>query len=180
MTALNCYETLIDQLSLELPIVEAPLLDKYNTEGLFRNGRIYIEKNLPLRKKKEVLSEEFSHYRTSVGNIIDYANPQNRKQEIQARRDSIERLVSLDDLLECYKCGCRSKYECAEFLEVTEPFFADTLRHYFAKYGSFYIHKDHLYVFDLDSLVIFPTNDNNYYKEENKGNNNYFFLTDFK
>ena len=172
---MNSYETLLSKVVQELPVLEVELLRDVGEEANYENKYIYLDKNLSTIHKRIHLSEEFSHYKTSVGAIIDYTNPQNRKQEIQARRDSIERLVSLDDLLECYKCGCRSKYECAEFLEVTEPFFADTLRHYFAKYGSFYIHKDHLYVFDLNTLVIFPTNDNDYYKAENKGNNNYFF-----
>lgn len=159
----------MNELSGELVVIKTPFKDRHGRIIKFVGGENMdvlkekrLEKNLPLRKKKEVLSEEYGHYKTSVGNIIDYTNPQNRKQEIQARRDSIERLVSLDDLLECYKCGCRSKYECAEFLEVTEPFFADTLRHYYAKHGSFCIHKEHLYVFDLDSLVIIPTNENNF------------------
>ncbi|MGL9846076.1 hypothetical protein IGJ91_001235 [Enterococcus sp. DIV0765f] len=149
---MNQYEILLDEVVNEVPVIETEL--KINTElkGIYRNKTIFLDRHLNTVEKRVILSEEYSHHKTSVGNIIDYTNPENRKQEWKARRDSVERLVTLDQLIDCAKFGCHTKFECAEFLGVTEEFFEEVLVHYHNKYGTIYLYKNHIFIFDDYSI----------------------------
>lgn len=149
---MNQYEILLDEVVNEVPVIETEL--KINTElkGIYRNKTIFLDRHLNTVEKRVILSEEYSHHKTSVGNIIDYTNPENRKQEWKARRDSVERLVTLDQLVDCAKFGCHTKFECAEFLGVTEEFFEEVLVHYHNKYGTIYLYKNHIFIFDDYSI----------------------------
>ena len=150
---LNSYELLLDKITGEVPVVELPLAT-FGTEGNYFNGMIFIDSTLPQLRKREILSEEYAHFKTSVGNIINYEEIDNRKQELKARRYSIEMIVTLDDLIECRDYGCTSIYECAEYLAVTHDLLRDTLNHYHAKYGMNHRYKDKLFIFMTDSLLI--------------------------
>lgn len=151
------YENLVNQISTELPILEVPILEKYKKDGLYRNGKIYIEKSLPFDKKKEILAEEYGHYKTSVGNIINTNNLESRKQELRARRYGIETVVTLDDLIECAFDGCKNRYECAEYLSITEEFFKEVLVHYSTKFGTHHLYKNYLFIFKEESIAVLNT-----------------------
>lgn len=157
MLELNDYENLVNHVSAELPILEVPISEKYKKEGLYRNGRIYIEKSLPIYKKKEILAEEYGHYKTSVGNIINLNNVESRKQELRARRYGIETIVTLDDLIDCSLAGLHSNYSCAEYLGISEDFLKEVLEHYYKKYGLIYIYKGYIFHFDEYYLKIVNT-----------------------
>ncbi|MFY1069222.1 ImmA/IrrE family metallo-endopeptidase [Enterococcus sp. AD013-P3] len=150
---MNDFETLLDMVSNEVPVIEGPLLEK-GYEGLYRQGRIYIEKSLSTNRKKERLMEEYSHHKTSVGNIINYDSPENRKQELRARRLALEALVPLDKLIECSFAGCIGNYECAEYLEVEIDILADALRHYANKLGQVSLHDGYILHFTGDSVIV--------------------------
>lgn len=149
---MNEYEILLDKVINEIPVIETKLKINTGLKGSYRNKTIFLDKYLNTVEKRIVLSEEYSHHKTSVGNIIDYTNPENRKQEWKARRDSVERLVTLDQLIDCAKFGCHTKFECAEFLGVTEEFFEEVLVHYHNKYGTIYLYKNHIFIFDDYSI----------------------------
>lgn len=151
------YESLLDNISSTVPVIEMDLLSKTGLKAAYQDNFIYIDKNLSTAEKKVNLSEEYSHYKTSVGDIINYNNAKNRKQEWQARRDSIERLVTLDDLIACSFAGCTTKYACADFLGITEEFLLETLVHYHTKYGATHLYKDYLLIFNDDSLAVIDT-----------------------
>ena len=78
------YETLLTKACNEgLIVKEKPL--KYNN-GRIKGKRIAIRKDLETSAEKTcVLAEELGHHYTSVGNILDQSDPNNRKQEILAR-----------------------------------------------------------------------------------------------
>lgn len=151
---MNDYEELLDQIFSELPVIEAPLLKETGCTGLYRNNRIYLERNLPLPLKKVRLAEEYGHHKTSVGNIIDYNDYISWKQEVQARKLSIEMLISLDSLIECSDNECANKYECAEFLGVTVELFEEAILYYFNRYGVKLYYKDYKFTFSEESIQI--------------------------
>lgn len=150
---MNKYELLLDKISQEVPVIELPL-SPLGFEGNYFDGMIFIDSSLTQNKKREILSEEYAHFKTSVGNIINYEEMDNRKQELKARRYSIEMIITLDDLIECRDYGCTSIYECAEYLSVSYELLRDTLNHYHTKYGTNHRYKDKLFIFMTDSLLI--------------------------
>ena len=153
---MNEFEALLDMVSNEVPVIEGPLKLK-GYEGLYRDDRIYLEKNLSTIRKKEMLMEEYGHHKTSVGNIINYNTFESRKQEARARRLALEKLIPLDKLVECAFAGCRGKYECAEYLAVEPSTLADALSHYAAKYGRTHLHKNCILHFDNETVRIINT-----------------------
>ena len=66
---------------------------------------------------------------------MDQTNVTNRKQERRARIWAYHKLLSLNDLIDSYVCGCQNRYEIAEHLNVTEEFLMDCLSYYREKYG---------------------------------------------
>ncbi len=153
MITLNSYELLLDRIIGEIPVVELPL-STFGTEGNYFDGMIFIDSALPQHRKREILSEEYAHFKTSVGNIINYEDVESRKQELKARRYAIEMVITLDDLINCRDYGCTTIYECADFLSVSHELLHDTLSHYQKKYGINHQYKDKLFIFMDDSLLI--------------------------
>lgn len=100
-------------------------------KGLYYNNVIALSKDIDTTAEKNcILAEELSHYYTTFGDILDQKQIQNRKLERRARAWGYQRLVPLDKLIFAYKQGSRSRYELAEFLEVTEQFLRDVLKYY--------------------------------------------------
>lgn len=153
---MNDFEMLLDQVFQEVPVLEGQIREE-GYEGLYRDGRIYLDKRLLTVQKKERLVEEYCHHKTSVGDIIDYDNPESRKQEATARRLALETLIPLDKLVECAFAGCRGKYECAEYLDVEPSTLEAALNHYAAKYGQTYLYKNCILHFDNETVRIVDT-----------------------
>lgn len=151
------YELLLNDVINNVPVVEMELLRETGLKAAYKDNYIYLDKHLSAVEKRVNLSEEYSHHKTSVGNIIDYNDPKNRKQEWQARRDSVERLVSLDDLIECSFASCKNRYECAEYLGITEEFLKEVLVHYYTKYGPIYLYENYIFIFNDESMAILDT-----------------------
>lgn len=131
------YEQLLDQIMQEVPVLEVYRLTEKGYEGLYRNGVIYLDDALRPIPRREKLAEEYSHHLTTVGNIVDYTLPENRKQEVKARRVALEILVPLEKLLECHSHGLSNVYECSEYLDIQEETFKNALLHYHTKYGNY-------------------------------------------
>ena len=142
------------------------LLNDANTEGLsikerpFRtyDGRIkgVIGINSKVEKSIErgcILAEEMGHHYTSVGNILDMSDTHNRKQERQARLWAYNRLIGLRGIIKAYEAGCQSRYEIAEYLEVTEECLQECIEIYRDKYGV-YTTVDNYVIYFLPNLVV--------------------------
>ena len=71
----------------------------------------------------------------NVGNILDLTDLNNVKQEYLGRMWGYNRLIGLMGIIKAYEAGCQTKYEIADFLNVTEDFFSETLEAYTHKYG---------------------------------------------
>ncbi|MBO0473287.1 ImmA/IrrE family metallo-endopeptidase [Enterococcus ureasiticus] len=151
------YELLLDEVQTELPVIEGSLFEKTGRQGLYRSGRIYIEKTLPPTKKREVLAEEYGHFKTSVGNILDQKKQVNRKQELQARNVSYENIISLEKLIECSEANLSNHYECAEFLNVSVEILKNALVYYQQKYGCTHFYKGRIFEFRDLSVIILNT-----------------------
>lgn len=154
---MNKFEKLLSKISDEVPVIEMNLIEETGLEAAYEDNYIYLDKDLPNNKKYVHLSEEYAHHKTSVGNILDYNDPESRKQEIVARKFSVERILSLDKFIECYEHGFTSIYECAEYLEVTEEVIYEALWHYHTKYGLYYYYKGRLFHFNEHSIYISDT-----------------------
>lgn len=116
------------------------------SKGRIKGRRIAIDRKLTTTEKACVLAEELGHHYTTVGDIMDQTDVSNRKQERRARIWAYHKLLSLDDLIDSYKFGCRNKFEIAEHLNVTEDFLVDCLEYYKEKYGL-YVRQDNYLIY---------------------------------
>lgn len=66
-------------------------------------------------------------------------------------------LISLDDLVRCSAGGFSTKYECAEFLDVSIEILLATIQYYFKRYGKVHYHKGNILVFDNESVIVLDT-----------------------
>lgn len=146
------YELLLDAAYHEgLNVKEKPLC---SSDGRIKGKRIAIRKDIDTSTKKAcVLSEELGHYHTTVGNIINLSDVQNRKQERHARLWAYNNQIGLYGLIRAYEQGCTSRYEVAEFLDVTEEFLEEAIQCYREKYGV-YTTVDNYTVYFIPNLII--------------------------
>lgn len=149
---MNNYELLLDEAcDIGLNVKEKPLL---SSDGRIKGKRIAIRKDIDTSIKKAcVLSEELGHYYTTVGNIINLSDAQNRKQERQARLWAYNNRIGLYGLIRAYESGCKSRHEVAEFLDVTEEFLEDAIKCYREKYGV-YTTVDNYTIYFIPNLIV--------------------------
>lgn len=139
---LNSYEILVDEACDEgLTVVEKKF--KSNAKGLCKGCKIGISSELTTCEKKCTLAEELGHYHTTVGDIIEQADDVQIKQENLARSWAVEKLISLDRIIDAVKSGNSKLYELADFLDVEENFLRYSLEYYQRKLGiNFPLHID--------------------------------------
>ena len=111
------------------------------------DGCIAIDKKLTNKEKSCVLAEEIGHHLTSVGDILDQTNENNRKQEYKARLVSYDMQVGLLGIINSYEAGCTSLYTMAEYLDITEEYLKDALIAYENKYGTYVEYKGYIIYF---------------------------------
>jgi hypothetical protein len=150
---MDSYEILLAEASdLGLIVKEKPL--KYNN-GRIKGNKVAIRQDIETTVQKTcVLAEELGHHCTSVGDILDQTNVQNRKQEFRARMWAYNEMVGLMGIVRAFHYGCRSTYEVAEYLEVTEEFLNDALNAYRDKYGV-YTTVDNYIIYFIPGLTVF-------------------------
>ena len=147
------YEELLDTADqLDLAVKEQPLTVH---DGLIRGRRIAIRKSIETQAEKScVLAEELGHYFTSFGNILNMDEIQNRKQELRARLSGYDMQIGLIGIIECYKHHCRSIYEMAEYLQVTEEYLQEALECYSRKYVENLVTIDNYAIRFVPSLQV--------------------------
>ena len=126
-----------DELTLEcekenILVAEMPM-ECY--DGRIIGNFVLINTNMNQSQKACVLAEELGHYHTTVGDILDQTDISNRKQERTARLWAYDKPLGLSGLVTCFAERCRTEYDMAECLGVTEEFFHDALKCYRQKYG---------------------------------------------
>ncbi len=125
-------------------------------DGKCYGNRIAINSSLTHEEKACVLAEELSHYLFTVGDITDQTNPNNKKQELIARRNSYEKLVTPEAIIKSILSGIDDIYDLAEKLDVTEEILIECINHYKRKYGIYYVGKTHLLTFEPLNVIDFP------------------------
>lgn len=133
------YDSLVLELAKEGVEVIEHKFRSGALKGLYFDNVIAINcKGIATEKEKAcILAEEYGHYRTSYGNILNQKNMSNVKQEKRARNWAYEKLVSLEKIITAYETGARNGYDLAEFLGVTDDFLGNALKHYYEKYGVY-------------------------------------------
>lgn len=123
-------------------------------DGRIKGNKILIRKDMNTTTKKCVLAEELGHYHTTVGDILDQSKAENRKQELRARIWAYNKLIGLRGIIDSYTHGCRSIYETAEYLDVTEEFLTEAVHYYKSKYGI-YTNLDNYVIYFEPSIAVF-------------------------
>lgn len=135
---MNKYEKLLDEAFANKVDVDENYKFKGHLHGLYIDGNIALSDELENTAQKScVLAEELGHHYTSSGHILDVSNAQNAKQERQARIWAYNSQIGLEGLISAFEEGCRTQYEIAEFLDVTEAFLKEAIEYYRDKYGTF-------------------------------------------
>lgn len=150
MIVITDYEVLLDEANKQGLITKEVKLT--SGSGRINGNRIAIKKNISLKEKNCTLAEELGHHYTTVGNILDQSCVSDIKQELKARAWAYTKAVSLLDIIDGYKKGCRNKEEISDYLNVTEEFFMEAIEFYRKKYGL-YIEVDQ-YIIYFDPLGV--------------------------
>ena len=133
--------------------------DMHNKHGAFIiDTDIYINKNNSYENIIGNIAEELGHYETSVGDLSILDTIEKQQQEKRARQYGYRYLVSLDELITCYKLGLTEYWEIAEVLEITPKYLWSSINYYKDAHGLIFDHKGCRFVFGIaDSLkIIFP------------------------
>lgn len=99
-------------------------------DGLYADGCIWINKDMPTSKKLAVLAEEIGHYETSVGNILDQDDINNRKQELTARKWAYKKVLPRAAIETAFETGHTELWDIAEYLDIDEAFLREALKYY--------------------------------------------------
>lgn len=133
------YESLILELEKEGVEVIEYKFQSGSLKGLYFDNVITLNPSSIIDEKEKacILAEEYGHYRTSFGNILDQRDTSNIKQEKRARNWAYEKLVPLEKLIDAFEACICNRYDLADFLGVTENFLDLTLGHYKEKFGTY-------------------------------------------
>jgi Zn-dependent peptidase ImmA (M78 family) len=120
---------------------------------------IVINSNISESEKYEILSEELGHFFTSYGDISNLSDIGNIKQEKRARRWSYETTVGIMQLIDAFKKGIRTKYDLADYLNVTERYLEYAIQYYKRKYGLYFVVDNYVICFEpsLQIVELFDT-----------------------
>lgn len=124
---MESYEDLINTAENDNVSVVDYYFNSKRINGLYSDGTIAVSNDIISNEKKCVLAEELGHYHTSNGDIIDQKDIVSIKQENHARGWAYDKLIGIDGIIDCYTSGCRTIYDMAEQLEVTENFFMEAI-----------------------------------------------------
>lgn len=129
-------------------------------EGLYietgKKKAILVNKRIAVTPEKLcILAEELGHYYTSTGNLFDQSKIVNIKQEKRARNWAYDKLIPLHSLVAASKEGICNRFELAEFLDVTESFLEEAIKHFQRRYGPYA--KWASYVINFDPFGVFKT-----------------------
>ena len=122
-------------------------------KGLIIGNVVYLNPRQSNQELAETVAEEISHYETTVGNIIDLSDKDNRKQEKKARDLGAVMLVSPFDIIECFEQGCRYIWECAEYIGVSESIFNLAVQWYSRKWDGIWTNNGYAIYFKPNGTI---------------------------
>lgn len=146
------YEELLMEADKQgLIVKEKPL---QGNDGRIRGKRIAIRRNIDTTAEKAcVLAEEFGHYVTSTGNIIDMSDEANRKEELRARLYGYNMQIGLIGIIRAFEEHRRTLSEMAEYFNVPEKYMIEVLDCYRSKYGI-YTQVDNYVIYFIPTLSV--------------------------
>lgn len=151
---MNRLEKLEQEAFEDKVIVHDYYLGEESLKGIYIDGNIAINTSVNNTAEKAcVLAEELGHHHTSVGDIIDMTDIQNRKQERQARLWGYNKLIGLTGIIKAFRAGCRSRHEIAEKLDVTEEYLQECIDCYRDKYGES-VEVDNYTIYFIPNLAV--------------------------
>lgn len=141
---------LYEELLIEHDYIEVKETDVMPSDlhGLWLNDLILINSNLSETRKAEVLFEELAHHKLTYGNILDQSKWINRKFENYARRYGYEAALPLHIIVEAHHYGVSNLYELAQYVQLSEEYIVEILKHYKNKYGIGTHYGEYLITFD--------------------------------
>lgn len=117
--------------------------------GLYTNRNIRLNAKNDYYKNVSVLAEEIGHYHTSYGDITDYSNLDNMRQELRARRFGIKLILPLEKLIECYEAGLWGDiYAMCLHLEIDRSYFKEAVEDYKKQFGHYVKYDGYLIEFE--------------------------------
>lgn len=151
---MNKYEILLNKAFEEnIDVIEDYKFSSERLKGLYSDNVIALSENLSNKEKNCILAEEMGHHYTTAGNIINLKDIKNIKAEQKARRWAYDDRIGLRGLIKAYENNCKTKFEIAELLDVTEEFLDETLEYYLNKYGTF-IQVDNYFISFIPNLNV--------------------------
>jgi hypothetical protein len=152
---MNSYEVLLNRAYEDnIDVIEDYKFSSEKLKGLYSNNIIALSDKLNSKEKNCILAEELGHHYTTVGNIIDFKKIKNAKAEEKARLWAYDDRIGLRGLIKGYEHNCKSRFELAELLEVTEDFLNEAIETYKNKYGQFIKIDNYLITFIPNLNVI--------------------------
>lgn len=151
---MNRLEKIIDEYSELTFNLKKDMNDKHG--AFIIENDVYVNSNKPYEQIICNVGEEIGHYETSTGDLSVVDTIEKQQQEKRARQYGYRYLVSLDELIACYRFGLTEYWEIAEFLEITPQYLWQSINYYKEAYGLVFDHKGCRFVFGVaDSLKIF-------------------------
>ena len=118
-------------------------------DGLIYGRNIAIRRTIETSQQKAcTLAEEIGHAATSVGDILNYTNPNNWKQEVKARTYGYGLMIGLDGIVDACKAGCQDEYEAADRLECTVQYLREAVSRFREIYGIKTEYKGYIIFFE--------------------------------
>lgn len=119
----------------ELKYKFEPVMPKVQ-KGLIIKDVVYLNPDQTSEELTCTVAEEIGHYLTSVGDIVEQNSNEKCKQEQRARDVGALMLITPFNIIDCFDNGCRTIWECAEHLSVTEETFRTAVKWYARKYDG--------------------------------------------
>ncbi len=152
------YEKLlIETEKQDVEVIEVDLGTRKKCGKYLSNNKeniIIINSNMTNTEKCEVLYEELGHHYTSFGNILDQSRINNAKQEKCARNWVYEKSVGIVSLINAFEKCINNRHDLAEYLNVTEKFLEEAIKHYKEKYGVYYKIDNYTIYFEPNLRIV--------------------------
>lgn len=126
---------------------------KGQAKGYYCDGCIAINSKLTNTEKKCTLAEEIGHHETTYGNILDKSIISIKKENI-ARRWACEKIITLDNFIQAFEYGIKTKEDLAEYFDVTIEFLLQTIEFYKRKYGTYHIEGNYILYFEPNFSIL--------------------------